>query len=151
MEQREVPETVTGTEDTLDYLLRPYGIMRRAVRLERGWYRDAAGAMLGKRSDDGTAVALLPSGLSGYSFYDRRTGRTVRVSRRFREKSVERISSPEDLDDYIRVTTPSVWIVLAAILILLIGMLAWSVFGTVEVPVGNGSVESVHPISFVIQ
>ena len=68
----------------------------------------------------------------------------------FREKSVERISSPEDLDDYIRVTTPSVWIVLAAILILLIGMLAWSVFGTVEVPVGNGSVESVHPISFVI-
>ena len=82
VEQREVPETVTGTEDTLDYLLRPYGIMRRAVRLERGWYRDAAGAMLGKRSDDGTAVALLPSGLSGYSFYDRRTGRTVRVSRR---------------------------------------------------------------------
>ena len=68
----------------------------------------------------------------------------------FREKSVERISSPEDLNDYIRVTTPSVWIVLAAILILLIGMLAWSVFGTVEVRTENGSVENVHPISFVI-
>ena len=49
----------------------------------------------------------------------------------FREKSLERVSSPEQLDDYIRVTTPSVWIVLAATVIILAGMLAWSVFGTV--------------------
>ena len=68
----------------------------------------------------------------------------------FRKKSVERISSPDELNDYIRVTTPSVWIVLAAIVVLLVGMLAWSVFGTVDVRDENGSVRSVHPIAFVI-
>ena len=68
----------------------------------------------------------------------------------FRKKSIERISSPEELNDYIRVTTPSVWIVLAALLILLTGMLAWSVFGTVQRYGEDGSVEEVHPIVYVI-
>ena len=68
----------------------------------------------------------------------------------FRKKSVEKISSPDELNDYIRVTTPSVWILLAAIIILLVGMLAWSIFGTVDIRDENGSVRSVHPISFVI-
>lgn len=68
----------------------------------------------------------------------------------FREKSMERVSSPEALNDYIRVTTPSVWIVLAALVILLAGMLAWSIFGTVERHTEDGSVEEVHPIVYVI-
>ena len=34
----------------------------------------------------------------------------------YREKSMERISSPEKLNDYMCVTTPSVWLVLAAVL-----------------------------------
>ena len=67
----------------------------------------------------------------------------------FQEKSMERVSSPEALNDYIRVTTPSVWIVLAAVVVLLAGMLAWSIFGTVEVHQEDGSVEQVHPITFV--
>ena len=68
----------------------------------------------------------------------------------YRKKSMEKISSPEELNDYIRVTTPSVWIVLAAIIVLLVGLLAWSVFGMVDVRDEDGSVRSVHPISFVI-
>ena len=32
----------------------------------------------------------------------------------FREKSLKRISSPEQLNDYIKVSQPSVWIALAA-------------------------------------
>ena len=48
----------------------------------------------------------------------------------FREKSLERMSSPEQLDDYIRVTTPSVWMGLLAVVILLAGILAWSMLGT---------------------
>ncbi len=68
----------------------------------------------------------------------------------FREKSVERVSSPEALNDYIRVTTPSVWIVLIALVILLVGMLAWSVFGTVERHGADGSVEKIHPITYVM-
>ncbi|MCR5474760.1 MAG: hypothetical protein K6F28_06090 [Lachnospiraceae bacterium] len=67
----------------------------------------------------------------------------------FREKSLERVSSPEQLDDYIRVTTPSVWIVLAATVIILAGMLAWSVFGTVKVTDDNGTSQEVHPITYV--
>ena len=50
----------------------------------------------------------------------------------FRQKNIDKVSSPEQLNDYIRVTTPSVWLVLAALVLLLIGMLAWSVLGTVE-------------------
>ena len=67
----------------------------------------------------------------------------------FREKSIERISSPEELNDYIRVTSPSVWLVLAALIILLAGMLAWSVLGTVNVHNADGSEEEVHPIVYV--
>jgi hypothetical protein len=67
----------------------------------------------------------------------------------FRKKSLERINSPEELSDYIRVTTPSVWLVLLATAILLAGMLAWSILGTVEVEGANGGVKEVHPISFV--
>ena len=67
----------------------------------------------------------------------------------FRKKSVERINSPEALSDYIRVATPSVWLVLMATTILLAGMLAWSVLGTVTVEKADGSTREVHPIFFV--
>ena len=44
----------------------------------------------------------------------------------YRRKSMEQISSPEQLSDYLRVTNPAVWIVLAAVALLLAGMLIWS-------------------------
>ena len=50
----------------------------------------------------------------------------------FRKKSVDRMSSPEQLNDYIKVTTPGVWMVLAAIVILLIGICVWGFFGKLE-------------------
>ena len=43
----------------------------------------------------------------------------------FRKSSMESISSPEQLTDYLRVTSPTVWIVMAAIVLLLVGMLVW--------------------------
>ena len=67
----------------------------------------------------------------------------------FRQKSVDRVSSPEQLNDYIRVTTPSVWLVLLAVILLLAGMLAWSIFGTVEAPGEDGTAETIRPITFV--
>ena len=70
--------------------------------------------------------------------------------KRFREKSLEAIESPESLNDYIRVTTPPVWLVLAAMLILLAGILVWSVFGTVEKHNKEGVAEEVHPIVYVL-
>lgn len=47
----------------------------------------------------------------------------------FRKKSLDRISSPEQLNDYIRVANPSVWLILGAVLALVVGGLVWSVFG----------------------
>ncbi len=67
----------------------------------------------------------------------------------FRQKSLDRVSSPEQLNDYIRVTTPSVWLVLLALVLLLVGMLAWSVFGRVEVHNDDGSTTAIAPITFV--
>lgn len=48
----------------------------------------------------------------------------------FRQKSMDRVSSPEALDDYIRVTTPSGWILLIALAVLLAGVLAWIFIGS---------------------
>lgn len=64
----------------------------------------------------------------------------------FRKKSIERISSPEQLGDYIKVSNPSIWIILAAVIVLLAGACVWGIFGTIEtrisVPVvaENGSI-----------
>lgn len=40
----------------------------------------------------------------------------------FRETSMERVSSPEQLDDYIRVTSPGMWMVMGAVVLLLAGV-----------------------------
>lgn len=50
----------------------------------------------------------------------------------FRKKSIDRVSSPEQLDDYIRVSNPGVWMVLAAVIILLVGICIWGVFGHLD-------------------
>ena len=44
---KEIPDSVTKLEDQLEYQFRPYGIMRRNVKLTKGWYKDATGAFLG--------------------------------------------------------------------------------------------------------
>lgn len=50
----------------------------------------------------------------------------------FRKKSLDRIKSPENLNDYVRVVNPSVWLVLAAIILLLLGACIWGIFGQIE-------------------
>ncbi len=77
----EIPENITDVNDQLDYLLHPNGIMRRTIKLGEHWYRDAVGALLGVRKDNGQVTALLPSGLSGYCFYDT-DGKKRKLSRR---------------------------------------------------------------------
>lgn len=68
----------------------------------------------------------------------------------YREKSINRMNQPEDLNDYIRVTTPSVWVVLIAVVLVLVAVLGWMIFGTVEEHDEAGSVTEVHPITYVI-
>ncbi len=68
----------------------------------------------------------------------------------FRQKSIDKVSSPEKLDDYVRVTTPSVWITLSAILLLLVGAVVWGIFGEVEIHNDGGTTETVAPITFIM-
>ena len=79
---REVPDSITDMNETLEFLLRPHGIMRRNVSLEKGWEKDASGPMLGTLKEDGTVVALVPSGLSGYTLVDPKSQKRVRVNRK---------------------------------------------------------------------
>ena len=53
----------------------------------------------------------------------------------FRAKSIEKVTSPEQLDAYIRVSTPGVWMVLAAIIILLTGVCVWGIMGRLDTTV----------------
>ena len=46
----------------------------------------------------------------------------------YRKSSMERIQSPEQLTDYLRVTNPTVWVLLVAVVVLLVGLLIWSSF-----------------------
>ena len=50
----------------------------------------------------------------------------------FREKSLEAVESPEALNDYLRVTTPGMWLVMAAVIVLLLGGILWGIFGRIE-------------------
>ena len=44
----------------------------------------------------------------------------------FRKSVMDRLSSPEELNEYLHVTRPSVWIALVAVIIILVGALIWS-------------------------
>ena len=60
----------------------------------------------------------------------------------FRKKSVDSISSPEALNDYLKVTSPAVWLILIAVILLLVGFLAWSSIASIDsIATGTGYVE----------
>ena len=50
----------------------------------------------------------------------------------FRKKSLDRISSPEQLGDYLHVTSPTVWLILTAVILLLVGVLIWSTTASLD-------------------
>lgn len=68
----------------------------------------------------------------------------------YREKSMERLSSPEQLNDYLRVTNPSTWIVLTSVIILLVSLILWSSFAVIVsyVPGTAKAEEGVLSITF---
>ena len=78
---QEVPDSIKNLNEQLEYLMRPYGIMRRRVKLEKGWYKNAIGAMLGVKKADSSVVAFIPTGLSGYSYLDQSSGKYVKINK----------------------------------------------------------------------
>lgn len=53
----------------------------------------------------------------------------------FRQVAIERLSTPEQLDQVMRVTSPLQWLMMACVMVLVVGSLLWSVFATVPVKV----------------
>ena len=50
----------------------------------------------------------------------------------FRKKTLDKVTNPEQLNDYIKVSNPGVWMILVAIIIFLIWVCAWGYFGRLE-------------------
>ena len=82
---KEIKEDIEDMNEQLEYLMRPYGIARRTVILEKGWYKDAIGAMLTIRKDDNSVVALIPGSISGYVYYDINTNKYLKVNKKNEE------------------------------------------------------------------
>lgn len=69
----------------------------------------------------------------------------------FRKSSIDRVNSPDQLNEYIRVANPGVWLVLAAIIILLAGVIIWGIFGVVETKIETGIVvENGNAVCYVL-
>ena len=89
---KDIPDDIKEQDEQLEYLLRPHGIMRRTVHLTENWYKDAVGAMIGVLKEDESIVALLPNGLKGYRFLDRKSGKYINVDKNT-EKLLETFST----------------------------------------------------------
>ncbi len=69
----------------------------------------------------------------------------------FRKKALESSESPEQIEDYIHVTGRGVWISLIGVLVILIGVFFWSVYGRLNTVIGGVAVVSDHQITGYIQ
>ena len=49
----------------------------------------------------------------------------------FRKKNLDRISSPEQLNDYIKVSNPSVWLIISALIIMVAACSIWAFSGNI--------------------
>ena len=75
-----IPSDVSDPLERIEYALRPTGVMKRPVRLEGAWWRNAVGAYLGKLKDGGL-VAIIPLRLRGYGYVDPVTKAKVKLGR----------------------------------------------------------------------
>ena len=136
VKSREVPDEIGDVNEQLEYLMHPFGIMRRTVTLEKGWYRDAVGAMLGVLRESGRVVALIPTGISGYSYFDYDTGKRKKINHKnqqlfeaeaiafYKPFPLKKISLPSLASYIVRTLSASdfVMIALATLALSLIGM-----------------------------
>ena len=80
VKEREVPPSIKGLRDRLDYLLSSTGILYREIILTKGWHADAMGPMIATLREGGTVIAVLPAAMGGYEYMDPATGKRVKVS-----------------------------------------------------------------------
>ena len=131
-----VSDDVTDPMERIECALRPTGVMKRPVRLQGDWWRDAIGAYLGKLKD-GSPVALIPLRARGYGYIDPVTKDKVTLDRRtasalepealcFYRPLPARELTVRDMIDFMRKSL-EVWdyalLVIATLFVTLLGML----------------------------
>ncbi len=77
----DIPDTLTDPLDRVDAAVRSCGMMRRRVKLEGSWWRDATGAYLGQLKT-GEPIAIIPLGLRSYGYVEPRTNKKVLLTAR---------------------------------------------------------------------
>lgn len=126
LKSRELPDSIKEIDKQLEFLFRPYGIMKRSVKLKGEWYREAVCPMLAMRTDNENVTALIPDKSSGYSFIDRNLGKKVRVTKSnadmfeadafcFYKPFPQKILTEKDLFKYVCDTIPKRDIVILGI------------------------------------
>lgn len=71
----------------------------------------------------------------------------------FRKKSLDKISSPEEIDEYMKVTSPSLWMIFGAVLLVLIAVVIWSITKEIEASIvvdGQVVTEMIKPIELLL-
>ena len=161
----EIPERITNNEERLDYCLSYYGIMRRNVVLEKGWYRDAFGAILAFTKEDQAPVVLRPGKLKGYVYTDSTTDTSVRVdakvAEQFEKEAVcfyrplpqKELRIPDLLGFMKKCITMSdvIFIIILAVLIPMLGMMLPRITKALTGPiVSKGDSSILLPVSFCL-
>lgn len=82
VKEEEIPRQLKTVDEQIEYRMRPLGIKNRKVILEKGWYRQAIGVMLGTLREDGSAVVLLPGKIYGYQLVNIKTGKRQKLNRK---------------------------------------------------------------------
>ncbi|MFH1880478.1 MAG: ATP-binding cassette domain-containing protein, partial [Bacillota bacterium] len=74
-----LPQDSTDVDQAVSFALRAGNMMHRKVLLSESWYKDSSGVLLGSMKS-GEPVALIPHGITGYTFRNPQTGAVVKVN-----------------------------------------------------------------------
>ena len=74
------PENKLTSDELIDYYTKPQGVYHREVKLDSFWYKQAFGPMLGTLKEDNRVVALIPNKIKGYSYFDFKNNKKVKIN-----------------------------------------------------------------------
>lgn len=74
------PEDKLTSDELIDYYTKPLGVYHREVKLDSFWYKQAFGPMLGTLKEDNRVVALIPNKIKGYSYFDFKNNKKVKIN-----------------------------------------------------------------------
>ena len=75
----EIPKNIKNLGEQLEYILRPSGMMKRAIKLNGSWWKNGTGAILAHKKN-GEVVALIPNKFYGYHYIDK-SGKKINLKK----------------------------------------------------------------------